>query len=72
MFVMYNMIMENMEIEEEILEKKLQNLDKKQKEINDKLSKMSEEEIMENMIKSIKESVEYARKNNIEVIDCGD
>lgn len=62
--------MENKEIFDEELELKLAKIDAKKKEINEKLSKMTEEELEKYMIKSIEESVEFAKNNDIEIADC--
>ena len=62
--------MENKENFEEELELKLAKIDAKKKEINERLSKMTEEELEKYMIKSIEESVEFAKNNDIEIADC--
>lgn len=62
--------MENEKNIEEELELKLSKINERKKEINEKLSKMTEEELKKYMLKSIEESVEFAKNNNIEIADC--
>ena len=57
---------------EEELEAKLLKIEEKKKEINQKLSKMTESELVKYMAESIKESVEFAKNNDIEIADCGE
>ena len=64
--------MENIEINEKELFEKLEKVEAKKQEINENLSKMTEEELAEYMMQSIKESVDFAKKNDIEIIECGD
>ena len=71
-FILYNWCMENIEINEKELFEKLEKVEAKKQEINENLSKMTEEELAEYMMQSIKESVEFAKKNDIEIIGCGD
>lgn len=71
-FILYNWCMENIEINEKELFEKLEKVEAKKQEINENLSKMTEEELAEYMMQSIKESVEFAKKNDIEIIECGD
>lgn len=71
-FILYNWCMENIEINEKELFEKLEKVEAKKQEINENLSKMTEEELAEYMMQSIKESVDFAKKNDIEIIECGD
>ena len=62
--------MENKDLFEEKLELKLLKLEEKKKEINKNLSRMTEEELEKYIIKSIEESVSFAKNNDIEIADC--
>lgn len=50
----------------ELINQEVEAIKKKQ---NAKFSKLSEEEIVANMVQSIQESVEFAKKNNIDVVE---
>lgn len=64
--------MENIEIDEKELIEKLEKVEAKKQEINNKLKNMTEEELANYMMQSISESVEFAKKNDIEIVECGD
>ncbi len=64
--------MENIEIDEKELIEKLEKVEAKKQEINNKLKNMTEEELADYMMQSINESVEFAKKNDIEIVECGD
>ncbi|MBR7172705.1 MAG: hypothetical protein IKD36_02820 [Clostridia bacterium] len=64
--------MENIEIDEKELIEKLEKVEAKKQEINNKLKNMTEEELANYMMQSINESVEFAKKNDIEIVECGD
>ena len=68
--------MENMldefENEEIVISEKYVKIEKRKQEINQKLKNLSEEELIKNMIASIEDSVSFAKKNDIETIECED
>ena len=64
--------MENIEVKEKELFEKLEKVEAKKQEINKKLSKMTEDEIVQNIMASIDDGLEFAKKNNIEIVECGD
>lgn len=54
--------------DENYLLKRKEAINKKRIEIGKKLSQMTEEEVVKYIENSVKESVEFAKKNNIETI----
>ena len=64
---MENEVKENV-FDENYLLKRKEAVNKKRIKIGKKLSQMTEEEVVKYIENSVKESVEFAKKNNIETI----